>query len=164
MWHAITAFDYAKNVASIVLVVPKGQVLEYTDIISEFNLIKSIDVVEGADTRMESSLNGLKAVPKGCDIVAVHDAARITIAPETIDDALDFAVEHGSALVSGPVFDTIKQVKDGRVVKTVDRSRLMAAYTPQIFKHKELMAALLDALSDGRSYTDEASVMGKRRL
>jgi 2-C-methyl-D-erythritol 4-phosphate cytidylyltransferase/2-C-methyl-D-erythritol 2,4-cyclodiphosphate synthase len=159
LWHAVTAFDYARNVASIVLVVPKGQVLEYTEMISEFNISKSIDIVEGADTRMESSLNGLKAVPKDCDIVAVHDAARITIDPQTIDDALDFANEHGSALVSGPVFDTIKQVKDGRVVKTVDRSRLMAAYTPQIFKYKELMAALLDALSEKRSYTDEASVM-----
>jgi 2-C-methyl-D-erythritol 2,4-cyclodiphosphate synthase/2-C-methyl-D-erythritol 4-phosphate cytidylyltransferase len=159
LWHALNSFVCARNVSSIVLVVPKGKVIEFTDLVCEYGFRKSIDIVEGADTRMESSLNGLKAVSKDCDIVAVHDAARITIDPKTIEDALDFANERGSALVSGPVFDTIKQVKDGKVIKTVDRSRLMAAYTPQIFKYKELMAAMLDAMSDGRSYTDEASIM-----
>ena len=94
-----------------------------------------------------------------CDIVAVHDAARLTVGSDIIDAAIGFAGEHGSALVSGPVFDTIKQVKNGKVVKTVDRSTLMAAYTPQIFRYKELMAAFLDARAEGRDFTDESSVM-----
>ena len=34
------------------------------------------------------------------------------------------AVEHGKAVVVGPVFDTIKRVEDGLVVETLDRERL----------------------------------------
>ena len=159
LWHALKAFDAAQNVDALVLVVPKGEIYQYTDIISEYGIEKSIDIVEGGDTRMESSFNGLKTVPQKCEIAAVHDAARITIGPDIIDGAISFARERGSALVSGPVFDTIKQVKDGKVEKTIDRSRLAAAYTPQIFRYNELMAAFLDARSEGKDFTDESSIM-----
>jgi hypothetical protein len=110
---------------------------------------------------MVSALNGLKAAGIGCEFVAVHDAARIDIDSKTIDEAMIYAKEHGSALVSGPVFDTIKQVKNGKVVKTVDRSKLKAAHTPQIFKYKALMAAYLDAMSEAGEVTDEALAMEK---
>ena len=159
LFHVLKSFEGAKSIDSMVLVVPKGMVRDYIDIVEEYGLKKSLDIVEGADMRMLSSLNGLKAVHKDCDIVAVHDAARVTITSGIIDDAIAFAKEHGSALVSGPVMDTIKQVKDGKVMKTIDRSRLMAAYTPQIFKYKELLAATLDAMSENRDYTDESLVM-----
>lgn len=159
LWHVLKAFESAQTVDALVLVVPKGEVCEYTDIIAQYKIKKSIDIVGGADTRMQSSFSGLKAVSTKCEIVAIHDAARVTITADTIDDAILFAKKRGSALVSGPVFDTIKQVKDGKVKKTIDRSRLMAAYTPQIFRYKELMAAFLDALSDGKDFTDESSIM-----
>ncbi len=161
LWHALKIFEEAQQVDEMVLVVPQNQVQEYIDIVSEYEINKSLDIVEGGSTRMESALNGLKAVRHDCNIVAVHDAARIDIDALTVDDAIKFAQEHGSALVSGPVFDTIKQVKSGKVVKTVDRSKLIAAHTPQIFRYKELMAAYLDAMSDSGEVTDEALAMEK---
>ena len=159
LWHVINIFDKAQEVDAIVLVVPKDQVVEYTDIITAYDFKKSLDIVEGGASRMESSYKGLKAVSTKCDIVAVHDAARITISSETIDEAIRYAKKHGSALVAGPVFDTIKQVKDGKVEKTIDRGKLKAAFTPQIFRYKELMTAFLDAKSEGIEYTDESLVM-----
>ncbi len=159
LWHVLKAFDAAAAVDAIVLVVPIGKVAEYTHLVSDYSLNKSIDIVEGASTRMESSYRGLKSVSKDCEIVAVHDAARVAITYDTIDEAMEFAKIHGSALVSGPIFDTIKQVKDGKVIKTIDRSKLKAAYTPQIFRYKELMAAFLDAISECADYTDESLIM-----
>ncbi len=161
LWHALKIFESASEVDEMVVVVPFGQVQEYVDIISEYEIAKSLDIVEGGSVRMESALNGLKAVNHSCDIVAVHDAARIDIDSTTVDEAMRFAKKHGSALVSGPVFDTVKQVKSGKVIKTVDRSKLMAAHTPQIFRYKELMAAYLDAAGEGGEVTDEALAMEK---
>ena len=48
----------AQKAEALVLVAPKGEVRGYTDIISGYGIKKSIDIVEGGDTRMESSFNG----------------------------------------------------------------------------------------------------------
>lgn len=159
LWHVIRAFNEAITIDKLVLVVPIGMVQEYTDIVAEYDFKKSLDIVEGKDTRMKSALTGLRVVERGCDMVAVHDAARLLISPEAIDGTLNLAKEKGGAVTGGPIFDTVKVVEGDMVVATPDRSKLRAAYTPQIFKHSELLAAYTDAIENDFSGTDCASVM-----
>lgn len=159
LWHVIRAFNEASTIDKLVLVVPIGMVQEYTDIVAEYDFKKSLDIVEGKDTRMKSALTGLRVVERGCDMIAVHDAARLLISPEVIDGTLNLAKEKGGAVTGGPIFDTVKVVEDDMVVATPNRSKLRAAYTPQIFKHSELLAAYTDAIENDFSGTDCASVM-----
>ena len=59
-----------------------------------------------------------------------------------------------------PARDTLKQIDaSGRVVKTIDRSVIWQALTPQMFKLGQLQRALADALQAGVAVTDESSAM-----
>lgn len=159
LWHVLCAFDEASSVDNIVLVVPKNMCSEYIKIISCYNINKSLDIIEGKDNRMGSVLSGLNAVGSGCEFVAIHDAARVQITPDVIDATFAAAKCMGAAIATGPVFDTIKEVKDGIITATVDRNKLQAAYTPQVFDYELLKTAYETAISEGYEGTDSASVM-----
>ena len=85
LWHTIKKYDTATSIDGMVLVVPKGMLTIYSEMVSDMHVEKCIDLVEGNDTRMQSAFEGLKAVDKQCDLVAIHDAARIMITPQDID-------------------------------------------------------------------------------
>jgi 2-C-methyl-D-erythritol 4-phosphate cytidylyltransferase len=118
--------------------------------------------VAGGKTRSQSVREALRAAGDG-DPVIVHDAARPLATPELFRRALEELVSArcDCVIAAAPVADTIKEVgEDGRtVVRTVDRSRLWAIQTPQVFRR----AALEQALAAGEQLvagaTDDASLV-----
>jgi 2-C-methyl-D-erythritol 4-phosphate cytidylyltransferase len=101
-------------------------------------------VVAGGETRSQSVAAGLETVD--ADVVVVHDAARPLVTAELVDavlaDLLDDA-DCAAVVAAAPVTDTIKQVARGREVdRTLDRSSLWAAQTPQAFRAEVLREAL----------------------
>lgn len=115
--------------------------------------------VAGGTTRSESVRAALAAAPEG-DVVIVHDAARALATPALFAEAVS-ELERGSAdavIAAAPVCDTIKQVgDDGRAVeRTLDRSRLWAVQTPQVFRRAALERALSAAPELIAAATDDA--------
>ncbi len=122
----------------------------------------------GGDTRAQSVLNGLTyAHGLGTnDWILVHDAARPCLAAgdlsRLIDEALNDPV---GAILAAPVADTLKRADGaGRIRTTVDRSALWHALTPQMFRHRALLAALSAACVAGEAPTDEAAAMERQGL
>ena len=119
----------------------------------------------GGQTRAHTVRNGLQALLGGQafevsedDWVLVHDAARPFVTKEEIGSLLDAAGEGiDGALLAMPVVDTVKESGPGAMVRrTLDRSVLWRAATPQMFR----AGALLEALSgDLGGITDESSAM-----
>ena len=134
----------------IVVTAPPDRVDEFTRIAPDQAI-----VVAGGQTRSASVRRGVEALrPAADDIVAVHDAARPFVKEEEIRAVLRAAEKTGAAIAAIPVADTIKQASGGRVVRTLDRSELWAAATPQAFRGE-----ILDrALASGQDATDEASL------
>jgi len=100
---------------------------------------------------------GLKQVPQGfAGVVLVHDAARPLVAVALIEDVVAAAADVGAALPVVPLVDTVKRVRAGRVVETLDRGELAAAQTPQGFRIEVLTAAYERAYRDQLTVTDEA--------
>ena len=58
-----------------------------------------------------------------------------------------------------PVKDTIKEVRDGLVERTLDRSALYAVQTPQVFDGDLIRAALQKALDDAARLTDDCAAV-----
>jgi 2-C-methyl-D-erythritol 4-phosphate cytidylyltransferase len=113
--------------------------------------------VAGGTHRSESVRNALAAEPDA-GIVVVHDAAR-PLASAELFRACIAAVEAGAdgAVAAAPVTDTIKEADaDGRVVRTLDRSRLWSIQTPQAFR-AEILRRALDG--DLAAATDDASLV-----
>jgi 2-C-methyl-D-erythritol 4-phosphate cytidylyltransferase len=112
-------------------------------------------VVAGGETRSASVRLGFEALEAADeDVVAVHDAARPLVTGSEASAVVSAATRTGAAIAAIPVVDTIKVVHENRIVRTVDRSALWAAATPQAFR----VPVLRHALESGRDATDEAAL------
>lgn len=124
-----------------------------------------IHTVIGGAERADSVLNALLALEhsgaQADDWVLVHDAARPLLEREDLDCLLtELASDPVGGLLAVPARDTLKQVNaDGQIVKTIDRSIIWHALTPQMFRLDLLQRALADALQAGVVVTDESSAM-----
>jgi 2-C-methyl-D-erythritol 4-phosphate cytidylyltransferase len=105
-------------------------------------------------------LHGLQAVREAtAEIIAVHDGVRPFVTPDEITRTVNAASQEGAAiLVTAPV-DTIKEVKDGTVVKTLRRDELRNALTPQCFQYKLLRRAFEETDVSDPELTDESSLV-----
>jgi 2-C-methyl-D-erythritol 4-phosphate cytidylyltransferase len=116
--------------------------------------------VAGGTVRSASVRKALRACPDG-DPVLVHDAAR-PLAPARLFERALAQLERSGAdavIAAAPVSDTIKEVgADGRTVaRTLERSKLWAVQTPQVFRRSALERALLDASDEQlAAATDDA--------
>ena len=116
----------------------------------------------GGAQRSDTVLNGLEQAGLAeNDWVLVHDAARPGLPQEALGRLIDACLENGvGGLLALPVADTIKSAdQSGRVLRTVDRSHLWAAQTPQMFRVGFLLDALRKAKQAGQALTDEAQAM-----
>lgn len=119
-----------------------------------------VTTVAGGAERSDSVRNALAAIPAGCDIVLVHDAARPLLDAATVERCVAAARAGVSAVAAVAVTDTIKEVDDGdRILATPDRARLRAAQTPQAFPADVLRDAHARAAADGRGATDDAALV-----
>lgn len=147
----------AAGCASVAVALPEGSVGLAACGLPESEAI--VWVVGGA-TRQASVAEALAASPAGAgELVAVHDGARAAIDPGDFAAATAAAAESGAAVLGRSVIDTLKEVVDGRVVRTVDRGRLFRAETPQIFRRALLERALERAREERFVGTDEASLV-----
>ena len=119
--------------------------------------------VAGGGERGDSVLNGLNSLPaqaKDADWVLVHDAARPCIRAQEITKLIETVGDHPVGGILGvPVSDTLKQVSDAAIDKTIDRTPLWQAQTPQLFRVGLLRECLQRALTEGKIITDEASAL-----
>jgi 2-C-methyl-D-erythritol 4-phosphate cytidylyltransferase len=103
-------------------------------------------VISGGPTRASSVRRGLAAVPENADIIVVHDAARPLASHELFRSVVDAVVAGADGAIPGlALADTVKRVRCGRVVDTLDRSELVAVQTPQAFRAEVLRRAHADA-------------------
>jgi len=114
--------------------------------------------VAGGEQRSHSVRAALAAAT-GDDVVVVHDAARPLVTPELVAACIDALGDADAAIAAAPVTDTIKECADGRVVRTLDRSRLWAVQTPQVFRRAALERALAQADHVVGAATDDASLV-----
>jgi 2-C-methyl-D-erythritol 4-phosphate cytidylyltransferase len=171
---SIAAMRAAACVRSIVVACPPGHVYDLAG--------GDLGVVDGGDTRAQSVANALETV--GTELVAIHDAARPLVTPELVEGVVATLMANpdtDGAIAAAPVADTIKQVgEEGSgpagesrvalpplyganatlvVETTVDRGRLWAAHTPQVFRVEALRRALEADPAQIEAVTDEAMLI-----
>jgi len=151
-------FEAAASVDAVVAVVPAGELEEARGMLAGLGKLRS--VVAGGPRRQDSVLEGMKQAPAGfAGVLLVHDAARPFVDAALIDAVAAAAREHGAALPLLDVVDTLKRLRDGRVLETVDRAELAAAQTPQGFRFELLARAYEAAFRERVTLTDEAMAL-----
>ena len=115
-----------------------------------------IKLVNGGDTRQKSVFNALGYVKN--NYVLIHDGARPLVTAEIIKNTMEGVIKYGAVSVMTKTTDTIKEVdSEGRIIRTIDRSKLYNTQTPQGFK-TELIKLAHDKLKNG-NYTDDCSML-----
>lgn len=161
IFHTLEKFEHCELIDEIVLVIASNQLLTYRELAVKFGARKVSKIVFGGRTRAESVSKGFGVIDSSkAEIIAVHDGARPFVSSEEITATIEKAMNTGAACLVAPVTDTIKEITDGKIVQTVDRTKLRRALTPQAFHYDILRNALLGAdLSDAA--TDECYIVEK---
>jgi len=156
----LLVFESSPDIQEIILVVPPGQEKDCRKkILSPYHISK-VKIVPGGPERQDSLENGLAEIHAPCNVVVIHDGARPLVERETLQKALNAAERHGASVVAVPVKDTIKiGDKKKMVVKTLDRTILWAAQTPQAYQYSIIKQALKKAKKDAFYSTDDSSLV-----
>ncbi len=121
--------------------------------------------VEGGTQRQDSVFNGLTSIGLEGEFVAIHDAARPLIRTEVIETTFTAARRDGAAVTAHPVTDTIKRLHAGKLtlrkcrLRDLDRKRLWAMETPQIFRFDWIFDAYQAVRAAGIPITDDAAAL-----
>lgn len=154
--RAVERASACSSVSGIIVVVAPGWETEVRKLLRRNGVD---EVVAGGETRQDSVLAGLSAVPSGAERVICHDAARPLASTELFARSLH-ALEGWDGVV--PVLrmvDTVKRVHDGRIRGTEPREALALAQTPQAFTAVALREAHERAARDRFKATDDALLL-----
>lgn len=158
--HTLKAFEQCDVIQEIIVVLAVDEVDTFLSLVEKHRVLKIRSVVVGGATRAESVRQGLRAAPEETtEIVAVHDGVRPFVTADEIARTVEAAKREGAAiLVSTPV-DTVKEITNGAVTRTLNRANLRNALTPQCFRYTLLRQAFAEADVSDPDFTDESSLV-----
>jgi len=164
--HTVAVFEAMPQIEQVWVVTSPG------DTVYQAPSAKVHVAQVGGSTRAHSVFNGFRAlVASGAqphDWVLVHDAARCLVTAQDIAPLIDACLAQAvGGLLAIPAADTLKQAvcsigepSTYLSERTLDRSTVWQAQTPQMFRLGLLLEALqAQASSEFAGVTDEASAM-----
>ena len=155
--HTINNFAGALPGAEIVVVLPAAHADFWKDFAARFD-IAAHTVTTGGDERFHSVKNGLKALKRDPELIAVQDGVRPLASHGMIRRAVAAAAEHGTAIPVVEAVDSYRET-DGTASRIADRRRLRIVQTPQVFRKDLLRRALTSAAERGYSFTDDCAAV-----
>ena len=159
--HSLRILQAAPVIDQIILAVPSADI-EYCEkeIVSRHRFTKVTTVVPGGAERQDSVRCALAQVPLDTDIVLIHDAVRPFVTQRMIEEVVAAARQEGAAIIALPMRDTVKQVgTDGMIQRTVDRTPLWLAQTPQAFRRDWIETAHRKGQIERVQATDDSSLV-----
>ena len=156
--HSLQTFMARPDVVSVVCVLPREYVADPPPWIFQCDVDRLLLSV-GGRTRTDSVRNGLEDLPDEARYALVHDAARPLVDEEMIERVVSIVRSGECAIPALPVVDTIKESDtQGGIARTVDRTHLWRAQTPQGFPRELIERAHREAKAAGVNGTDDAEL------
>jgi 2-C-methyl-D-erythritol 4-phosphate cytidylyltransferase len=163
---SIEAFAAMPEISELVIVTEPEFVERVESIAHPVVRHASVIVVRGGENRQTSVRHGLDALSDDVAAILVHDGARPLVETSDVRAGMRPVRPGTASLLAAPVVDTIK-VADagGKVTRTLDRSTLWAAQTPQFATARDLRRAHADAVRHGHPpATDDAALLERAGL
>lgn len=157
LFHSIHRFLLLPSILEIIIIGP----LDYLN--SKFlqdSIPRStsvpIRIIAGGSQRQESVINGLNAVSSDASIICIHDGVRPLVRPDLIQKSIDLCEKYDGAIIAARSINTLKEVSAGTVVRTLDRSSIWQAQTPQTFRKTVIKKAYEHAFNNKLNATDDS--------
>lgn len=168
--HSFKAFAESGAVCGVVFVCRDAAQQKAIDALVKKHFPKTqlrVDFARGGAERQDSVLNGLKKASQKRvaenSLVFIHDGARPFVGAENIKRLSEAATSDGAAVLAARVVDTIKRIpankRDTRLCKLadMDRKRLWAMQTPQVFGLWDILRAYEKIKASGGRITDDVA-------
>lgn len=159
--RTLDVFEASPLIEHIILVVNAERLADGEALCKKEGWHKIATLVAGGTRRQDSvriGLDALLSIAPDSQWVMIHDAARPLVTSAILEAGLLAAQQHQAAIAAVPVKDTIKQVQQGQVRSTLDRSQLWAVQTPQVFSFPLIYQAHHSPATKGE-VTDDASLL-----
>ncbi|HWQ30432.1 MAG TPA: 2-C-methyl-D-erythritol 4-phosphate cytidylyltransferase [Negativicutes bacterium] len=159
--HTLEVFQACSLVDSIILVAGRGELELCRQLIVEAYGFSKVDkLIEGGSERQESVYKGLLALETDCGVVMIHDGARPIFTGNLIERCIAGAEKYGAVSAGMPAKETVK-ILDGKgfVKYTPQRELVWITQTPQAFRRDLIRKAHENAIAEGISGTDDASLV-----
>lgn len=158
---ALETLESMREIREIIPVLKESDMEYGADLFEEYRISKIRRIAPGGKDRQDSVFHGLKLIDDKKCIVLVHDGVRPLIEAHIIREALKQMKDCDGVVIAVPVKDTIKEVSEGIIKKTLKRNSLWAVQTPQIFPYKTLYNAYEKAMKDSFYSTDDSALVEK---
>ena len=156
--HSVQTFMARSDVVSVVCVLPPPLAGDPPPWLFQCD-VDRLMISIGGRTRQQSVANGLDDLPDEAEVVLIHDAARPLVTDSTIARVTAAVRRDGAAIAAIPLADTLKDVgDDGRITRTIDRTTLWRAQTPQGFRRELIVRAHREAAASRVDATDDAAL------
>lgn len=116
-------------------------------------------LVRGGRERQDSVMAALSSLPPDIEYVFIHDCARPLIRPEQLVALHKIVRREEAVVLAHRVTDTIKEHRDEGHLRTLDRSRLWAMETPQVFSRDLIVRAYARVAEKQLRITDDAAAV-----
>ena len=161
--HTLDVFEKSVYIDNIILVITPDYRQMAEEILLKNNYKKIFKLLNGGDTRKESSFIGISAIEDLEANVLIHDCARPFLTERVIKDCVEALKTYQAVDVAVPSVDTIIKVKDSKIEEIPERKSLMRGQTPQCFKLSLIKKA--HELSKGeQNFTDDCGLVVKYGL
>ena len=153
--HTLVAFQNNDLINEIIVVASVSSFERISELCRHYNIVKATKIMAGGATRLDSVINGVLAVSKKAQLIAIHDAARPCVENDLIERTVSAAARYRAVAPAIPVSSTLKKVKDGIVIETVSREGLYEVQTPQVFSAEIIKLALTKSRNKSIEITDD---------
>lgn len=163
--HTIEIFENHEQIDAIAVACLQEWIPHLKELLEKFNIKKVKKIVPGGASGQESIYNGLLAAEELAggekSIVLIHDGVRPLIYEQTITDNIASVTEHGSAITSVAVKETVLVVSEDNSIDSVPkREDTRLARAPQSFYLDEIIGAHRRAMKEDRyDFIDSCSMM-----
>jgi 2-C-methyl-D-erythritol 4-phosphate cytidylyltransferase len=155
--HTVVAF-MASGIADFYIVVYRDQ-RQMTELAAYAPTPSAL--VQGGRARQDSVMHALASLPDDIAHVFIHDCARPPVRPEQLVALHKIVRREGAVVLAHRVTDTIKEHRDDARLRTLDRSRLWAMETPQVFSRDLIVRAYARVAAKQLHITDDAAAVEK---
>lgn len=167
--HTLEHFERHSMIDAIVVVCIESWIPYLKNLLYKFRIEKVKKIVPGGETGQLSIYNGLKAAKEISgnekSIVLIHDGVRPLINEKIITDNIESVKQHGSAITTACVKETILVVNEGNstINYVPSRNNSRVAKAPQSFWLDDILLAHERSLKEGETNCiDSCTMMHKQ--
>jgi 2-C-methyl-D-erythritol 4-phosphate cytidylyltransferase len=163
--HTLKRLHNEESITGIIPVLRQQDIEMGFKMVREHTLNKVKRIAEGGKERQDSIYNALKLLESSCgpeqdSHVLIHDGARPVIPEGTVEKLIEGLKDADGIIPGLPPKDTLKEINEnGFVISTLNREKIRAVQTPQMFRFSTIKKAYDDAYKDGFYATDDAALV-----